>query len=100
MSKHIPTVAVAELERWLAPRPRWKLAAGRLTTRLEFSDFAGALAFVNRVGELAEKAGHHPDLLLGWGYAEVRLISHDAGGITPRDLDLAAKIDALRPDAT
>lgn len=100
MSKQIPVVPVADLERWLAPRPRWKLIEGRLTTRLSFPDFAGALAFINRVGELSEKAGHHPDLVFGWGYAEVRLISHDAGGITPRDLNLASQIDALRTDAS
>ena len=63
--------------------------------RWKFDNFAGALAFVNKVGELAETADHHPDITFGWGYAEIELTTHDSGGVTDVDVALAAKIDKL-----
>ncbi len=59
------------------------------------SDFAGALDYVNRVGELAEHASHHPDIEIRWNKVTLRLSTHSAGGITGADLDLARQIDAL-----
>jgi 4a-hydroxytetrahydrobiopterin dehydratase len=53
------------------------------------------LAFVNRVGELAETAQHHPDIELGWGRVAIRLSTHDAGGVTDKDRALAEQINAL-----
>ena len=67
----------------------------KLFKDFEFKDFAGALAFVNKVGELAEEQGHHPDITFGWGYAEVQLSTHDVGGLSRNDFILAAKIDAI-----
>ncbi|MGO9344767.1 MAG: 4a-hydroxytetrahydrobiopterin dehydratase [Acidimicrobiales bacterium] len=58
-------------------------------------DFAGALDFVNRVGELAERADHHPDIEIKWNTVTLRLSTHSAGGITGADLELAKQIDAL-----
>jgi 4a-hydroxytetrahydrobiopterin dehydratase len=58
-----------------------------------FPDFATALAFVNRVGETAERLGHHPDIHLSWGRVGVETWSHDTGGITERDLALAKAVD-------
>jgi 4a-hydroxytetrahydrobiopterin dehydratase len=66
-----------------------------LIKNFEFPNFKAALVFVNKVGALAEKANHHPDLNLGWGYVKVWLTSHDAHGVTERDLELAKKIDEL-----
>ena len=60
-----------------------------------FDDFAGALAFVNRVGALAEAEGHHPDLTLGWGRVRCELWTHKVNGLTLWDFVLAAKIDEL-----
>ena len=57
--------------------------------------FAGALAFVNAVGALAEAANHHPDIDIRWNTVTLRLTTHSAGGLTRKDLDLAAAIDAL-----
>lgn len=57
--------------------------------------FAGALAFVNAVGELAEAAGHHPDIEIRWDTVTLCLSTHSAGGLTAKDLDLAAAIDRL-----
>ena len=58
-------------------------------------DFDGSIAFVNAIAAAANAADHHPDLALSWNRVTVRLSSHDAGGITERDLRLAAQIDAL-----
>jgi len=60
-----------------------------------FQDFGEALAFVNRVGELAEEQGHHPDICFGWGKAEISIWTHKIDGLTESDFVLAAKIDKL-----
>ena len=73
----------------------WTTDGKLIKRRLEFDNFAAALAFVNRVGELAEAADHHPDITFGWGYAEIALTTHDRGGITDVDIALAKKIDEL-----
>jgi 4a-hydroxytetrahydrobiopterin dehydratase len=66
-----------------------------LEKQFEFPDFAGALAFTNAVGALAETQGHHPDLLLRWGSVTVTLWTHKVDGLTRADFVLAAKIDNL-----
>jgi 4a-hydroxytetrahydrobiopterin dehydratase len=73
----------------------WKHEEGWLKKRFEFANFAESLAFVNRAGELAEAADHHPDIRMGWGYAEFELTTHDRGGLTDFDFELAGRIDAL-----
>ena len=67
----------------------------RLVRTFKFPDFAKALAFVNRVGELAEAEGHHPDIFLSWGKVRVSLMTHKIGGLWESDFILAAKIDLL-----
>lgn len=81
--------ALAELPAWVVEEPNFVL-------RRQFSNFAEALAYVNRLGELAEAANHHPDITFGWGYAEIRLTTHDAGGITSNDVAMAKKIDGVK----
>ena len=66
-----------------------------LKKRFSFENFAGALEFVNRVGALAEAADHHPDITFGWGYAQIALTTHDRGGVTDVDVNLAKQIDAI-----
>ncbi|MCI0692748.1 4a-hydroxytetrahydrobiopterin dehydratase [candidate division KSB1 bacterium] len=61
----------------------------------KFPDFRGALAFVNKVGELAEAQGHHPDIYLAWGKVEITIWTHKIDGLTESDFILAAKIDKL-----
>ena len=61
----------------------------------KFPDFKSALAFVNRVGELAEQQGHHPDIFLTWGKVEIKTWTHKIDGLTESDFILAAKIDRL-----
>jgi 4a-hydroxytetrahydrobiopterin dehydratase len=60
-----------------------------------FPDFATALAFTNKVGELAESEGHHPDILLSWGRVEIEIFTHKIDGLTESDFILAARIDRL-----
>lgn len=66
-----------------------------LEREFKFPDFASALAFVNRVGALAEAASHHPDVSLSWGKVRITLRTHDANGVTQKDYDLAKQIDTL-----
>jgi 4a-hydroxytetrahydrobiopterin dehydratase len=73
----------------------WQAVDDKLFKRFEFPNFAESLAFVNKAGEIADAADHHPDIRLGWGYAEFDITTHDRGGITPFDIDLAKKIDAI-----
>jgi 4a-hydroxytetrahydrobiopterin dehydratase len=66
-----------------------------LEKEYRFKDFREALGFVNRVGELAERENHHPDLFLAWGRVKMTLWTHSAGGLTENDFILAAKADQL-----
>jgi len=74
---------------------RWTESDGKLTKRFDFKDFSDSLAFVNKVGEIANAVDHHPDIRLGWGYAEFEITTHDRGGLTDHDFDLAKRIDAI-----
>jgi 4a-hydroxytetrahydrobiopterin dehydratase len=72
----------------------WKLTdSGHLFRNYEFRDFAGALAFANRVGAIAEQQGHHPDLHVAWGRCGVEIWTHKIEGLTESDFFLAAKAD-------
>jgi 4a-hydroxytetrahydrobiopterin dehydratase len=73
----------------------WERVADELVQVHKERDFAGALDFVNRVGALAERANHHPDIDIRWNTVTLRLSTHSAGGITNADLELAGRIDAL-----
>ncbi|MCM8558261.1 4a-hydroxytetrahydrobiopterin dehydratase [Sphingomicrobium sediminis] len=66
-----------------------------ITRRFEFADFSGAFAFLTRVAMLAEKADHHPEIENVWNKVTLTLTTHDAGGLTGKDADLAAQIDEL-----
>ena len=75
---------------------RWDLIdKHHLSARFEFSDFAGALAFTNRVGAVADEEGHHPEVCLTWGSATVRVWTHAIDGLSVNDFILAAKTDQL-----
>ncbi len=77
----------------------WVLLFDRLATRIPTKDFAAGLALVGRIGAAAEAADHHPDVDLRYTTVDIRLTSHDEGGVTQRDLDLARTISALAADA-
>lgn len=81
----------AILERGL----HWRRDGEQLVKVAKRDGFAGALAYVNDVGALAEEANHHPDIDIRWDTVTLRLSTHSAGGLTEKDLALAAAIDAL-----
>jgi 4a-hydroxytetrahydrobiopterin dehydratase len=73
----------------------WSEVDGALQREFRFEDFVGALAFVNRVGELAEAENHHPDIAIHYNHVTLRWWTHSAGGITDRDRELATKTSGL-----
>ena len=92
----VPPLAGEELARLAREVPLWKVIDGHhLTRTYAFSDFRQALSFVNKVGAIAEEQGHHPDILLGWGKAEITTWTHKINGLTESDFILAAKIDRI-----
>ena len=77
----------------LRQTPGWERAGSEIKRSYRFADFRAALAFVNRVGELAEGAGHHPDIDIRYNTVTLALSTHDAGGLTTKDFELARAID-------
>ena len=73
----------------------WAAEDDHLKKRFKFENFAAALEFVNRAGEIAERLDHHPDILFGWGFAEFSITTHDRGGLTDFDFALAGEIEAI-----
>lgn len=73
----------------------WEEVGGKLFKKFKFSNFVESLAFVNKVGELAEVENHHPDINFGWGFAEITLYTHSESAITDKDRKLAISIDKL-----
>jgi 4a-hydroxytetrahydrobiopterin dehydratase len=85
-----------ELKKLHGGIPEWEVAdEHQLHREFRFPDFKQALAFVNRVGTIAEQEGHHPDILLAWGKVGITLWTHKIDGLTESDFILAAKIDRL-----
>jgi 4a-hydroxytetrahydrobiopterin dehydratase len=84
-----------EISQRLSTIPTWQAQRGELVKTFNFRDFRGSLAFVNKVGELAESAGHHPDIDIRYNKVRLAIVTHDAGGLTVKDFDLAASTDAI-----
>lgn len=84
----------AALNAALARLRGWRRAGHAIEKTYRFSDFRAALTFVNRVGDLAERHNHHPDITIHYAEVTLTLWSHDAGGVTGRDVKLAEAIDA------
>jgi 4a-hydroxytetrahydrobiopterin dehydratase len=92
----LPPLKGNELKALHQHTPKWDVInEHHLHREFRFPDFKQALAFVNRVGDVAEQEGHHPDILLGWGKAEITTWTHKIDGLTESDFILAAKIDRL-----
>jgi 4a-hydroxytetrahydrobiopterin dehydratase len=93
----IPPLGRDAAEKLLAEVPGWTLAgdATHIERTFKFLDFAAALGFVNRVGELAEAEGHHPDFAFGWGYCRVVWQTHKIKGLHENDFIMAAKVNGL-----
>ncbi len=93
----VPPLTPGEREPLLAQLDGWEVVNGHhLAKGYRFPDFAAALAFVNRIGEVAEEQGHHPDLALSWGHVGVEIWTHKIDGLTESDFILAAKFDEAR----
>jgi 4a-hydroxytetrahydrobiopterin dehydratase len=91
-----PPLKGEELDDLRRQVPEWEVVEEHhLRRRFQFKNFREALGFVNRVGELAEEQGHHPNVTFGWGYAEVTIFTHKIDGLTESDFILAAKINEL-----
>jgi 4a-hydroxytetrahydrobiopterin dehydratase len=93
----IPPLAQEEAGRMLASVPGWKMEENgtRLARRFEFEDFRKAMEFVNRVADLAEEQGHHPDIAIHWNKVDLVLWTHKIGGLHENDFILAAKVGRL-----
>jgi 4a-hydroxytetrahydrobiopterin dehydratase len=79
-----------------ADGPRWEHVGGKLVKVVQCASFPGALEFVGEVGRLAEAANHHPDIDIRYRTVTLALVTHDSGGITRRDVDLARTIDGVQ----
>jgi 4a-hydroxytetrahydrobiopterin dehydratase len=86
-----------QLEAGLDRLPGWSRAGGEIEKKFELPSFPDAIAFVTRVGFLAERANHHPDLDIRWRTVRVALSTHSEGGITEKDLSLAGEIESVVP---
>jgi 4a-hydroxytetrahydrobiopterin dehydratase len=85
----------AEIERALADLPGWSVANDRLRKRYRFRDFKEAFGWMTSVALAAERADHHPDWSNSWRDVTVELVTHDAGAITAKDVELARELEAL-----
>lgn len=93
----IPPLTGEKAREYAAATPDWTLAENgtRLVRGFEFADFRAAMEFVNRVADLAESEGHHPDIAIHWNKVELTLWTHKIGGLHENDFILAAKVDRL-----
>ncbi len=92
----VPPLTADEIKPLAQQLPEWDVAGGHhLDRSYKFKDFREALDFTNRVGELAEEQGHHPDIYLAWGKVGIRLWTHKIDGLTESDFIMGAKIESL-----
>ena len=92
----VPALKGEELEKLSTQVAGWTVMdEHHLSKVYKLRDFRESLAFVDRVGELAEQQGHHPDICFGWGRVEINIWTHKINGLTESDFILAAKIDRL-----
>ena len=92
----VPPLQGEEISKLSSELPGWEVVnEHHLKKKYKFEDFREALVFVDRVGELAEEQGHHPDICFGWGWAEITIWTHKIGGLSESDFIVAAKIDQL-----
>ena len=93
-------MAPTSAEAYLTQAPGWRLVSGeplKIARELRFKDFARAMQFVNRVAEVAEAEGHHPDFCVSWNRVKLELFTHAIGGLSENDFIMAAKINELEP---
>jgi 4a-hydroxytetrahydrobiopterin dehydratase len=91
----MPKLNAAELQTALQARNSWTIEDDLLTRIFQFKNFVAAIAFVNRVAEFAEGAAHHPDIDIRYNRVRIGLTTHDDGGISEKDITLAAQLDGI-----
>ena len=97
---NIPPFKIDEIHKYLKKVDDWyvkedNLDGYHLTKEFKFENFLKSQDFVNKVGDIAEKEGHHPDIWFGWGYAKIKIQTHAINGLHESDFVLAAKIDRI-----
>ena len=85
----------AEIQQALASLPRWQRQGKAIQRVFEFPDFKAAMQFVNKIADAAEQANHHPDIDIRYNKVTLALVSHDAGGVTQRDIKMARRINQI-----
>ena len=88
-----------EVQQALQKLPGWKKNGNVIERNFQFTNFVQAMDFVNQIAEAAEAVNHHPDIHISYNKVAMALVSHDAGGITQRDIRMAGKINDLAPTA-
>ena len=96
----IPNFDITEIHKYLKMVDGWKVETDEskiyfLLKEFKFNNFKESQEFINKVGEIAENEGHHPDIWFGWGYAKIKIFTHAIKGLHESDFILAAKIDKL-----
>ena len=96
----IPSFNLQEIHKYLKKVDGWDVKSDDskiyyLIKEIKFSNFLESQKFVNKVGDIAEKEGHHPDIWFGWGYAKIKIFTHAINGLAESDFILAAKIDKI-----
>tara|TARA_B100001029_G_scaffold164070_1_gene154648 strand:+ start:297 stop:740 length:444 start_codon:yes stop_codon:yes gene_type:complete len=96
----IPNFNITEIHKYLKMVDGWKVETDVnkiyfLVKEFNFTNFVESQKFVNKVGEIAEKEGHHPDIWFGWGYAKIKIFTHAIKGLHESDFILAAKVDKI-----
>ena len=94
--KGTPAMSSQQIAEYSSATPEWKVKEGkRIQCRFDFPDFQSALALVNRVGQVAEAEGHHPNINFTWGKVDISVWTHVMDGLSENDFILAAKIDRV-----
>jgi 4a-hydroxytetrahydrobiopterin dehydratase len=91
----VPILTDSEIQTRLTKLPDWQKKGDAIQKLYKFNDFVQAIAFVNKLIEPAEAAGHHPDISISYNKVTINLSTHDAGGLTQKDFELAATFDQI-----
>lgn len=95
MGRDTTLLEQSAVDEFLTGHPDWKIEGGMLVRTFEFPAFLEGVSFVERIAKAAEEADHHPDIDIRWRKVTLRLVTHDANGLTFRDTSLAAEADRL-----
>lgn len=93
MARELTKLTDAEVKEFLGKYPDWKLVNGQIERTYDAKTFSNAIAFVDEVAKAAEADDHHPDMDIRWKKVTLRMMTHDANGLTVRDTNMAAKAD-------